>query len=159
MPNLAKALFILVLAASNVAVAEFKIATVDLYKIVNESKEAREKRVHIEKLSNDAKKKFEVKKQALGALEKSSKDSEKLRTESKDLARFVHDTDEEIQKQILKTNKDLGERAAKIIEEYAKSQNIDLVLYKGSMNRGSVLYGNSAVDITDEILKRFDSAG
>ncbi len=153
----------LTLTAIPLAHAEFKIATVDVGRILNESPDAVAKKKELDSLTQDAKKKAESKRKELETLKsklesakvsEDSREAEGLRNQVRDYARFVKDTEEDIKKRYMKVNRDITEKAMARIESYAKANNIDLVLDKSDKYRGPVLFGDSAVDITEDVLSR-----
>lgn len=147
------------------ASADIKIATVDTARLLNESSEAVSKKKELDAISQDAKKKAEDKKKALQTLEtklkekkvqEDSKEAESFRSEAKEYARFIKDTEEDLRKRYLKLNKEISDKVLGRVATYAKDKEIDLVLDKSEKFRGPVLYGKNSVDITDEILKGLD---
>ena len=152
---------VFVLSAS-AAQAEFRVATVDVNRVLNETKEAKVKKKELDEISLKAKSKIEEKRKVLKATEDKlksasvspeSKEAEKFRTDAREFARFVKDTDEDIKKEFLKTNKFLTDKALDIIKKYAEQHSIDLVLDKGEKGRGPVLFGDASADITDDVVK------
>ena len=144
------------------AVADIKIATVDVGRILNESPDAVAKKKELDSLSQEAKKKADDKRKNLQALEtklkekkvaEDSKEADGYRNEAREYARFVKDTEEDLKKRFLKVNKDITDKALAKISDYAKSNSIDLVLDKSDKFRGPVLFGLPSVDITDQVLK------
>ncbi len=142
--------------------AEFKVATVDVNRILNESKEAKVKKKELDEISLKAKSEIEARRKTLKATEEKlksanisaeSKEAEKFRTDAREFARFVKDKDEDIKKQFMKTNRDLTMKALDLVKKYAEGHKIDLVLDKGEKGRGPVLFGNDSVDITESIIK------
>jgi len=147
------------------AAAEFRVVTVDVNRVLNESKEAKEKRKELDQKSLEAKKRIDDKSSALRALEKKikggsategSKEAEQYRTQARDLDRMIKDSQEDLKKEFLKVNRSVTEKALKLIAEYAKANQIDLVLDKAEKTSGPVLYGDPAADITEEILKQMN---
>lgn len=146
--------------------AEFRIATVDMGRILNESNAAQSKRKQLDEMTKSARKKIEERQAALKAREAklkeakvsdTSKEAEKFRSDAREFARFVKDTEDEIKKQFLKSNKELTERAIQIVEAKAAAGGYSLVLERGERNRNAVLYSESAFDITDSVLKEYDA--
>lgn len=146
--------------------AEFKVATVDINKILNESKEAKEAKSQLDKASAEVRKKVEAPRAELEALEKKlkeakvkndSKEAEDFRSKYENYTKLVKESDEELRKEFMKTNKELTEKAVKVIEAYAKQNNIDLVLDHSEKVRGAVLYGSGGDDITDKIISEINS--
>lgn len=145
--------------------ADYTIATVSVNRVLNESKEAKVKKKEIDDLTAKAKKKVEDKKKSLQTLEKKIKDGEvaedsaeaqTFRNEARDFARFVKDTESDIRSEFLKSNKTLTEKAVNLIAQYAKANNIDLVLDKSDNARGPVLYGSNTADITDAVVQQMN---
>lgn len=155
-------LIISILCLTTPALSEYKIVTIDINQLLNETSEAKAKRAEVDKISDSAKKQLDSKKSSLQALEKkareskSQKDIEAFKTQQRDFAKFVRETDEDIQKQISEFNKVLTDKAMKIIASYAEEQKIDLVLYKGEKPRGPILYGQASGDITQDIMERMN---
>jgi outer membrane protein len=144
------------------AQAEVKIGTVDVSRIVNDSPEAMEKKKDLDSYSTETKKKLEAKGKELQALKTKleekkispdSKEAENFRNQVRDFERMRGDAKAEIEKRYLKVNKDLTERVYSQIEKFAKAKNYDLIIDKSDKYRGPVLYGDSAVDVTDEVLE------
>lgn len=142
--------------------SEYKIATVDITKILNESNEAKAKKIEVDKKADAARKELEGKRDVLQAAGKKLQDTkdpkeiEKFKKDQQEFATTMRAKDDELQKQIGEFNKQLTDKAMKIIEAYAKENGISLVLYKGDKPRGPVLYGEAGDDITAEILKKIN---
>jgi Skp family chaperone for outer membrane proteins len=150
------------LILSSSAFAEFKVATVDVNRVLNETKDAKVKKKELDEVSLKAKAKIEEKRKGLkatedklkaGSISPDSKEADKFRNDAREFARFVKDTDEDLKKHFLKTNKELTDRALDIIKKYATSHSIDLVLDKGEKGRGPVLFGAVSADITEDVIK------
>lgn len=146
--------------------AEFKLVTVDVNRVLNESKEAIEKRKELQALSNKAKSKIEAKRKPLEDMEEklrdskvaeNSKEAERFRAEAKSFARLVKDTEEEIKKEYLRANKDLTQDVLEEIRAFAKKNDIQMVLDKSEIGRGPVLFGAPSADITDDIIKSLNN--
>ena len=153
---------IIFLVVPSACLADFKIATVDITKILNESSEAKAKKIQIDGKADIARKDLEGKRDQLQITGKKLQESqdpkgiEKFKKDQQEFAALMRSKDEELQKQISDFNKQLTDKAMKIIEGYAKENGISLVLYKGDKPRGPVLYGEAGDDITAEILKRIN---
>ena len=142
--------------------ADPRIATVNVGRILNESPDALSKKKELDSFSQDAKKKADAKRKELQALEtklkdakvsEDSKEAENFRNQAREYERFVKDAEEDIKQRYIKVNKDITEKAILRIEEYAKTNKVDLVLDKSEKFHGPVLFGAQTADITDEILK------
>ena len=144
------------------ALAQTRIATVDVARILNESSGAAAKKKELDVISQEAKKKAEARLKELKALETKlkeakvspdSKEAENFRTQAREYERFVKDTEEDIKKRFVKVNKEMTDKALTKIEAYAKSNKLDLVLDKSEKYRGPVLFGVETADITDSVIE------
>ncbi len=155
-------LFVAVFCMPLFAAAEFRVATVDITKVLNESKESQSKRQELDALRAKAQAKVETKKKEVQAVEDklkanpkiddNSKEMDAYRNQARDFNRLVKDTEEDLKAQYLKVNKMLTDKAVGVIVDYAKDHNIDLVLDKSEAARGPVLYGNPETDITNSVI-------
>lgn len=148
------------------ASAEWKIATVDVNKVLNESKEAQASKKQLDAMQSEATKKLESQRTALKKTEadlqkrnvdQSAPEFEAFRVKAREFARQVKDTEDELKKKFLTANRDVTQKALVRIENYAKKEKIDLVLDKSAEHRGPVLFGTPGVDITGEIIKELNS--
>ena len=146
------------------ASAEMKVATVNLTRVVNQTSEAQKVRAQLNKMTEDARSKLENQQTALQNMEKrlkergvseDSDEAESFRAEVRSFERMAKDSEEEIRNKFFLTNKKLTDAAIKVVEQYAKENNIELVLDINEKVQGPILYGAPTVDITDEIIKRF----
>jgi len=148
--------------APSVAQAEdFKIAMVNMGRVLNESKLALTKRKELETKSGKIKKELEAEKAALNAQGKKleaqgaksdSKEVDNLRNKSRDFSRKVKDVENDLRTDYGRSMKELVEKARKVIADHAKKNNLQLVLEKGDGQASPILYGSSAMDITEAIL-------
>ena len=150
------------LSFASVAVAEVKIGTVDVARIVNENPDALSKKKDLDSFSEETKKKLEAKGKELQALKKKledskvspdSKEAENFRNQVRDFERMRGDAKTDLEKKYLKVNKELTEKVYTQIEKYAKANNYDLIIDKSDKYRGPILYGDSSTDVTDDVLK------
>ncbi len=150
------------LSYASVSNAEVKIATVDVSRIVNDNPEALAKKKDLDTFSEETKKKLEAKGKELQAQKKKledakvsaeSKEAENFRNQVRDFERMRGDAKADLEKRYMKVNKELTEKVYSQIEKYAKANNYDLIIDKSDKYRGPILYGDSAVDVTDEVLK------
>ncbi|MCB0338610.1 MAG: OmpH family outer membrane protein [Bdellovibrionales bacterium] len=140
----------------------FLVATVDMNRLLNESKFSVGKKKELDQLSQQRRKEFEGKKESLKKLEDKLKadkvspesaQADEFRAQARDFARLVSDAENDLKRKYLKTTQELTEQARKAIGTYAKANNIDMVLEQGSDLRSPVLYGQASMDITDKILE------
>lgn len=150
------------LGLSTAATAEFRVATVDMNKVLNDSKDAQGVRKKLEDMQSVAAKKLESKRDALKQLEEKlkskgvpddSKEAEGFRAQAREFERMVKDTREDLQKEFMKSNKGLSDKTLTVVQKYASANKIDLVLDKSQAVRGPVLYAGQVFDITDDIVK------
>jgi Skp family chaperone for outer membrane proteins len=150
------------LSYTSVSNAEVKIATVDVSRIVNDNPEALAKKKDLDTFSEETKKKLEAKGKELQAQKKKledakvsaeSKEAENFRNKVRDFERMRGDAKADLEKRYMKVNKELTEKVYSQIEKYAKANNYDLIIDKSDKYRGPILYGDTAVDVTDEVLK------
>lgn len=155
----------LIVLMSGTALAESKVVTVDIAKVLNESKEAKQKKAELEAMSQEAKKKVDAKRASLhdmeeklssGKVAEDSKEAMAFRSQSRDFTNYVKDTEDELRQHFLKVNRVLTDRTVAVIKQYAESHNLDLVLDHSTGQRGVVLYGSAQGDITDAIVKRIN---
>lgn len=140
---------------------DYVIATIDLDRVLNDSKDAQSKRKEIDAMSAVKKKEIEAKRLTLKNLNDKlksakvsddSKEAEDFRTQARNFERMVKDAEDELKKEYVKSTKDLMKRANGIIEAYSKKKNLSLVLEKSSRGPGAVLYGSNTMDITEDVL-------
>ncbi len=150
------------LSYTSAASADFKIATVDVARIVNENPDAVSKKKELDSFSEKTKNKLEAKGKELQALKKKledskvsadSKEAENFRNQVRDFERMRGDAKVDLEKRYMKVNKELTEKVYSQIEKYAKANNYDLIIDKSEKYRGPILYGDSSTDVTDQVLK------
>lgn len=158
----AAALLSAALVAVSPAHADYKIATVDMNRIINEAPESKQAKADLDKEFAAAKKKIEDKQAGLkaieakikdGSIKEDSKEAEKYRSDAREFARLVKDTEDDLKKRFLKTNTILTEKAARLVRDYAEKHNYSLIFDRSEKNRGPVLFAQPATDVTDEIIK------
>jgi Skp family chaperone for outer membrane proteins len=142
------------------AYAEIKIGTVDMTKVLQESPKAKAKIMEIDQKAKMAKQNINKKKdeitklqQTLGnELSTTSPEGEKFRKASKELQRYIRDTEEELKTELVEIRKNITDQAISNVNQIAKSKNLDLVLEKSEAIRGPVLFSAGVIDITDSVL-------
>ncbi len=144
--------------------ADLKIATVDLARIMNETKAAKDQREKLNSLSETLKEKTEAKKDELKTIQarlESNKESKTyarenaaFQSKTRDFARFVEDSKDELRREMSRINQELTASALKEIRNYAEKNGFDLVVTKSERQRGPILFGPDAIDITDQLLAK-----
>jgi outer membrane protein len=151
-----------ILSCIPLAQAEVKIGTVDVARIVNDSPEAVAKKKELDSFSEETKKKIEGKGKELQALKTKlengkvsaeSKEAENFRNQVRDFERMRGDAKADLEKRYMKVNKELTDKVYGQIEKFAKANSYDLIIDKSDRYRGPILFGDSSVDVTEQVLK------
>jgi len=131
-------------------------------RILNESRESQKAKQELDKLSMAAKQKVDAKRDQLqkteqrvkaGELSLDSDEGQKFQQEMQQFNVMIRQTEEELREIFMKSNTKVTEEAIRIIEGYAKQNDIDLILDKSGASRGPVVFGTSEFDITDSVIK------
>jgi outer membrane protein len=155
------ALIALTLAPGVSQAGDVRVATVDVNKVLNESTEAQAKRKVIDEQAAVARKKLDARKAELQALEtkltaakvdQDSKEAEAFRKQAREFERMVKDSQEELRKAFLKSNKELTDKSLALIRSFAEKNGYDVVFDKNESGRGAVLFSKSIPDITDKVI-------
>ena len=85
--------------------------------------------------------------------DKIQKQLSEIQKKNVELERLQNDTAQELQRKEMQHVGAIVQEMRKVIETYAKEKKIDIVLE----GRAGAIYANPALDITDEIVKRFDN--
>jgi outer membrane protein len=156
-----------VLALAAPAFAEIKIGIVDLQRALNESaagKKAKEQfKVEFDRMQGSLKgekdkldkMKDDLDKQSavLKADDRKAK-ADEFERRQRDLRRKLEDSDAELRKKDQELTGDILKDLATVIQEIGQRDNYTVVLENSS---SSVLYGAKSIDMTDEVIKTFDS--
>lgn len=154
-------LFLAVSVISQPALADFRLATVDMNKVLNESKEAIAARKSLDAMTTKAQKEIDAKRDALkdveaklqsGKIKPDSPEADKYREDMRELSRFAKDIEDKLRREFGKSNTQLTQQTMAIVEKYAKANDIDMVLDKSSAPRGPVLFGAPSFDITEKVI-------
>lgn len=148
------------------AFAQSKIAVVDLGKAVNDTKAGLKANGELKALFDQAQnranklaaemdgiqKDVETQRSVLSqdAIQKKMADIQKKRVE---FERLQKDTQDEIQNKQAQLLQPIIENMSKIISDYGKEKKLDLVVEA----RAGAVYFAPSIDITDEIVKRYDA--
>jgi len=150
------------------ALAETKIAYVDLQKALNLSKAGVAAKNKIAEQVKKYETEFKIKQEDLQKLktelEKQAvllSDSAKAQKERdfqqnvKELQRFQKDVKEVLQQQDADATKQILNELFEILQKLGKDKGYSMVIEK---NEGAVIYADESVDLTDELIKAFDAA-
>ncbi len=161
---------LLIFAASQVAAAGTvgKIGIVDLSRAVNESEQGKKAKSELEavvKAKQEAldekgktleKLKSEIEKQGavMSASARKSKEDD-LERLTREYQRALADSQTEVRKKEKELTGNIVKELSKIINDVANEEKYDLVL---DNNPSLVAYVNKGIDITDEVIKKFDES-
>lgn len=153
-------------APASVHAEEFVIATVDVSRIINESADAKKAKAELDTQMKKSKAIIEEKQNALrpldekvrkGEIKPGTKEGEEVKAKTRELVELMRTKEDEMQKSFAKLQGDITQKAMKVISSYAKEHDISMVLDKSSgPMRGGVLFGQESLDITSEIVSRFN---
>lgn len=170
-----KSAFVLALSAlalltphAALAADNLRVGIVDLKKALESSQAGKEAQKKYEVEVKKAQVKLDDKKGEFEKLQASfskQKDSlnEKARTEKqeqlltleKDLKRSFADSQDQLRRKNAQLVGELVEKLRKVVDEFGKKQGYTVILEKGGQ---SVLFADSSVDITEDVVERFDEA-
>ncbi len=147
------------------AQAAVRIGIVDMQEVLNKSQKgmAVKQRLDQERATRqkdlDAKQQEVVKLQAefekqapLLSEQAKREKSEAIQRKTRDAVRFQEDANREFDKRVREAELDVTREILGVVQEYGKDQGFTLIL-----ERSMVVFGAPAVDITSEIIKRYDS--
>jgi len=155
-------------SARAVRAEDFKLATVDLQRALNEcdaGKKAKEDfKSQVDKLQADLNKqktdiekiKDEVEKKGMVLKEEERKNIERdYQRRLRDFQRTYKDSQAELQQRDNELTSEILRDLQEVIAEYGAKQNYTLVLE--ASNTGAVLYNSRAIDITDAVIQEYNS--
>jgi outer membrane protein len=109
-----------------------------------------EKKSDFEKLQQS----YQKQKDSLNEKARRDKEEELLSRE-KELKRTFQDSQEALRRKNAQLVGELVEKLKKVVDEFGKDEGYTVILEKGSQ---SVLYADGKIDVTDSIVRKFDSA-
>jgi len=158
----------LLLTGATVRAEEFKLATVDLQRALNEcdsGKKAKEDfKSQVDKLQSDLQKqktdieriKEEVEKKGMVLKDEERKNMERdYQRRLRDFQRTYKDSQAELQQRDNELTGEILRELQEVIAEYGAKQNYTLVLE--ASNTGAVLYNSRSVDITEPIIQEYNT--
>jgi outer membrane protein len=147
------------------AQAAVRIAIVDLQEVLNKSQKglAIKQKLDQERATRqkdlDAKQqeimklKAEFEKQAPLLSDQAKREkSEAIERKTRDAVRVAEDTNRDFEKRVREAEVQTGREILGVVQEYGRDQGYTLIL-----ERSMVVFGAPAVDITPEIIKRYDA--
>jgi len=97
---------------------------------------------------------YQKQKESLNEKARADKEEELL-TREKDLKRQFQDSQESLRRKNGQLVGELVEKMKKVVDEYGKAQGYTVILEKSGQ---TVLFADSSIDVTDQIVKKFDQA-
>ena len=144
-----------------------KIGVVDVQQVLNQSQRGIALKQKLDQELAGRQKEFQGKEQEIVKLqtefEKQSpvlseqakrEKSEGLQRKIRDVRRMAEDAQRDFEKRLRETEMETTREIFLVIQEYGKDQGYSLVF-----ERNSIVYSSGAVDLTAEIVKRFDAKG
>jgi len=160
------ATMLLALTFAQHAMADLKVAYVDGQAVLNDSAAGKQERAKIEKFFKKKKAALEKDENKLKSMQKkfekdkltmSKSQSEKWQIDFRDKVQGFQKKSAEAQREVQQKEREYSRKAAaeiqKIVDAVAKEQKVNLVLEK---NRSGLLFADASMDITPEVIKRFD---
>lgn len=141
-----------------------KVAVVDMQRILNETSAGKKARKDLETASVAKQKKLDKRRQKLEAdqakLAKLQGDAlmaaqEKLQRDYLELQSMYMTLQQELAEEEARTLEKMYKNCQTLAKDLAKDYSLDLVLIR---DQSTVLYAAKGVDLTDEVIKRYDKA-
>jgi outer membrane protein len=164
----AAALAVLGAPAPAAAQATVKVAVIDVRRLVTDSVTGKEALARLQKLQNDKIAEAKAKQDEIDALRKKLNDGRLSLADDKiaelekqldekvtDFRRFQEDAEKDFNKTQEQTFADIERQVGPIIEQAGKDGGYTLIFNKF---QSGLVYADDAVDITDQIVQRFDAA-
>jgi len=161
-------LSVVLLVASSARAEEFKLATVDLQRALNDcdaGKKAKEDfKVQVDKLQAELNKqkteiekiKDEVEKKGMVLKEEERKNIERdYQRKLRDFQRTYKDSQAELQQRDNELTGEILRDLQEVIAEFGAKQNYTLIVE--ASNTGAVLYYSRAIDVTDQIVQEYNA--
>ncbi|HPG12297.1 MAG TPA: OmpH family outer membrane protein [Chitinophagaceae bacterium] len=162
-----KTLFLLTFVMLSTAIlqAQVKIGVIDAQKVFEKSNQGKQIQTELENKQTQKQKEFEVLENNIKQLERDvmspalneatrEKKSLELQNKRIELKRKVEDAQSEIQKESLKQLTELEKSIMPIINNYGKANGFTVIY---DISRSSIIYFDNTIDITDEIVRIFNS--
>ncbi len=160
-------LLVISLIISSSVIAEVKIATVDIQKVLNTVKEGKrateklktsfeKKQKSLKKAELDLKKKQEGLQKKAGLLSKSAlgQKQQELQKDFMELQKKSMGYQKEIAKLEAEFKKPIFDKIKVVIDDISKKENVDMTI---ETSQTPVVYAKSQKDITNDVIKAYDS--
>ena len=148
------------------AMAETKIAVIDMQMVMNGTEAAQDTQEKLRQEGEEANKRFAEmegsfkqrvedlrRKKEILSEEKYLEEESELRKLYRDQQSEVQSVNERLSREYKRVQKQISDEVDGIVQDLAKERGYDAVL-----RRGYLMYASKSVDITEEVLKRADSA-
>lgn len=159
-------LFMLCWISSSNAAEAVKFGAVDIQKVLNESSSGKQAKINLEELIKSKqsvidekgraieKLKAELEKQSsvLSAEARKNKEDE-MEKLVREYQRLVQDSQTEVKKKEDELTSVILKEIHEIIEKIGKSEGYTLIL-----EQGMILYSDKSIDLTDEVIKKYDES-
>lgn len=171
------ALFLLTaffIASPTLRAQNLNVGVIDMNRALNETKEGKivldEMKAKLTKENEELRQKQEELKKMRDALSKQGfllsetarqQKEEEFRRKNRDVERFREDKRAEFARMQQRATERIHHGLMKVINAFAKSEKYDLLVEAGKQPAGvpgAVIYYDNALDITDEIISRYDEA-
>lgn len=154
-----------VMLSTAILQAQVKIGVIDAQKVFEKSNQGKQIQTELENKQTQKQKEFEVLENNIKQLERDvmspalneatrEKKSLELQNKRIELKRKVEDAQSEIQKESLKQLTELEKSIMPIINNYGKANGFTVIY---DISRSSIIYFDNTIDITDEIVRIFNS--
>jgi outer membrane protein len=160
--------FVLGWAVPGPAAQAVRIGVVDVQQVLNQSKRglAAKQKLEQERMARQrdldarqqeaAKLQAELEKQGPVLSEQAKREkTETLQRKVRDIRRLAEDASRDFEKRVLEAEVDITREIFSVIQEYGRDQGFSLILTR-EPRAGTVAFNSSAIDITAEIIKRYD---
>jgi outer membrane protein len=147
------------------AQAAVRLGVVDLQEVLNRSQKGMAVKQKLDQERAARQKDLDVKQQEVmklqAELEKQApllsdqakrEKSEAIQRKTRDAVRIAEDTNRDFEKRVREAELEIGREILGVVQEYGKDQGYTLIL-----ERSMVVFGAPAVDITSEVIKRYDA--
>jgi outer membrane protein len=158
-------LVVTVLVISAFAISQVKIGVVNAQELLAKTKKGVEIQKRLEGLQQKKQNEMQAMQDAIKKLEKDvlspalnqetrEKKGLELQNKRKNLKRFIEDAQNEIQRESQKELVELEKAVMPLIDQIGKSKGFTIIF---DITRPGIVYFDSAIDITPEVIKAFDA--
>lgn len=147
---------------------DLKVGYVNLQKALNQVEEGKEAKARLKKKFQSKQQKLNKKQKEVKKLreelksasmamseEAKKKKQRKLRRKMQELQQLYMGAQRELTRKEASATQEIFKKMRGIVEEIAEEKGYDMVLEK---NKGSVIFAKDAMDLTDELVKRYDES-